>query len=88
MLIEAKGQVAYGGWGRWLKKNFELSDDTARRYMRWARQQDEKPSGARETPYTSMRQMTGHTGRKNHLCCDNANARHRRAFDRADWRKI
>ena len=55
MLIEAKGQVAYGGWGRWLKKNFELSDDTARRYMRWARQQDEKPSGARETSYTSPR---------------------------------
>lgn len=37
MLTEAKEQVAYGSWARWLTKNFELSDKTARRYMRLAR---------------------------------------------------
>ena len=25
MLIEAKDQVGYGGWGKWLAKNFDLS---------------------------------------------------------------
>jgi hypothetical protein len=37
MLVEAKDQVAHGSWGRWLTKNFELSDRTAARYMRLAR---------------------------------------------------
>lgn len=37
MLVEAKDQVAYGSWARWLTKNFELSQNTARRYMRFAR---------------------------------------------------
>jgi hypothetical protein len=37
MLVEAKEQVAHGSWGRWLSKNFELSQNTAIRYMRLAR---------------------------------------------------
>lgn len=63
MLIEAKDQVGYGRWSRWLKKNFDLSDWTARAYMRWAR---EHSSGDRvtEVRYTSLRQMTGATERR------------------------
>jgi hypothetical protein len=37
MLTEAKDQVPYGSWSRWLSKNFELSQNTAMRYMRLAR---------------------------------------------------
>jgi hypothetical protein len=37
MLNEAKGQVPHGSWSRWLTKNFELSQTTAKRYMRLAR---------------------------------------------------
>jgi len=37
MLIEARGQVAAGSWSRWLSKNFELSRNTASKYMRLAR---------------------------------------------------
>lgn len=37
MLVEAKEQVTYGSWGRWLSKNFELSQEQARRYMRLTR---------------------------------------------------
>jgi Protein of unknown function (DUF3102) len=62
MLIEAKDQVAYGGWGRWLKKNFDMHEATARRYMQWAREHD-SAHGVREPRYTSMRQMTGATER-------------------------
>lgn len=36
MLAEAKDQMPYGGWGRWLTKNFTLSQTTAIRYMRLA----------------------------------------------------
>ena len=36
MLIEAKEQMPYGNWGRWLSKNFTLSQTTAKRYMRLA----------------------------------------------------
>jgi hypothetical protein len=64
MLIEAKEQVAYGGWGRWLTKNFDLSIRTAQDYMRWAREHDQKRGPAAQTAYTSMREMTGHTERR------------------------
>jgi hypothetical protein len=37
MLVEAKEQVPYGSWARWLTKNFELSQNQAIRYMRLAR---------------------------------------------------
>jgi len=58
MLIEAKEQVARGTWGRWLSKNFDLSDRTAQVYMQLARQ---IRSGAAHL--TSMREMTGQTER-------------------------
>jgi hypothetical protein len=59
MLIEAKDQVTHGAWGRWLKKNFDLSDWSARTYMNWARQ-----IRGGTSDFTSMSQMTGHTQRK------------------------
>jgi hypothetical protein len=62
MLIEAKDQVGHGGWGRWLTKNFELSQITAQRYMRWARQQM-RPGGT-EMPYVSLNEMRGETQRR------------------------
>lgn len=59
MLEEAKVQVGYGGWGRWLAKNFDLSKTTANVYMRWAREHlDGRPVQA------SMHQMTGGTERR------------------------
>jgi hypothetical protein len=61
MLTEAKEQVSYGGWGRWLTKNFELSQQQARLYMQWARVHDENASSGREVPYASMRVMRGAT---------------------------
>jgi hypothetical protein len=36
-LLEAKAQMGYGNWGKWLKQNFQLSQTTAVRYMRLAR---------------------------------------------------
>jgi hypothetical protein len=53
----------HGGWGRWLSKNFDLSQHTARRYMQWARESTENEHGVREPPYTSLRHMTGATDR-------------------------
>jgi Protein of unknown function (DUF3102) len=63
MLIEAKEQVPHGRWGTWLSKNFTLHADTARNYMRWAREYQNR-GGASEMQPTSMRQMTGHTERR------------------------
>jgi len=40
MLIEAKEQVARGSWSRWVKNNFDLSQETARRYMLFSRLAD------------------------------------------------
>jgi hypothetical protein len=40
-LLEAKAQMGYGNWGKWLKKNFTLSDWTARQYMHLARATDQ-----------------------------------------------
>lgn len=62
MLNEAKDQVGYGGWGRWLTKNFDLSQQTARVYMRWAREQNAR--GPREVSYTSLAGMRGDTERE------------------------
>jgi hypothetical protein len=36
MLLEAEEQVPHESWGRWLSKNFELSQRTAQDYMRLA----------------------------------------------------
>ena len=60
MLIEAKEQVGHGGWGRWLSKNFDMHGNTARIYMRWAREYADFHSGAvKAQPPSSLRQMTG-----------------------------
>lgn|SRR5262245_16534941 len=63
MLIEAKEQVGYGGWGRWLAKNFDLSHRQANEYMRWAREHDENRGAAAKVTYASLRAMSGHTER-------------------------
>jgi hypothetical protein len=36
LLIEAKAQIAHGDWLPWLENNFDLTDRTARNYMRAA----------------------------------------------------
>jgi hypothetical protein len=76
MLIEAKKQVADGGWGRWLTKNFDLSQVTAQRYMRWARQQQMR-HGVTEAP-ASMREMIGETERRR----DERQSKQQQAFRR------
>jgi len=64
MLIEAKGQVGYGGWGRWLTKNFDLSHKTANLYMRWARVHSDFERGAfKGRPPLTMREFSGDTER-------------------------
>jgi hypothetical protein len=64
MLIEAKGQVAPGGWGRWLTKNFDMSNRTAQIYMRWAREYDQMRTGGSQAPYSSLSEMRGKTERQ------------------------
>jgi len=64
MLIEAKDQVAHGGWARWLSKNFDLSDRVASRYMRWAREHDQIGRGPSDLSYRSLSQMEGDTDRR------------------------
>jgi len=64
MLLEARGQVTHGGWGKWLTKNFTLSHQTANLYMRWARTHTQIEGAAREMPYASMRELSGHTERQ------------------------
>jgi Protein of unknown function (DUF3102) len=61
MLIEAKDQVSYGQWGRWLTKNFDMTNRTAQQYMRWAREHQLR-SGASQ--YRSLREMTGQSARE------------------------
>lgn len=78
MLIEAKDQVGYGGWSRWLSKNFDMSDRTASRYMRWAREYYDSGHGAAEVPYRSLRQMDGDTDRQR----EQRNSEQRKAFQR------
>jgi hypothetical protein len=46
-LLEAKPQVSYGSWGRWLSKNFHRSADTAQTYMRLARARAEQQKQGR-----------------------------------------
>lgn len=57
-LLEAKEQVAHGHWGSWLSKNFSLTGNTARQYMRLARLRAENNSGAVILP-RSLRAMDG-----------------------------
>lgn len=63
MLLEAKEQVGYGGWGRWLQKNFALHRDTANTYMRMAVAHREFTAGVRQVAPTSLRSIVGKTDR-------------------------
>jgi hypothetical protein len=38
LLLEAKGAIGHGGWIAWLKKNCQVSDRLAQKYMRVARE--------------------------------------------------
>lgn len=65
MLIEAKDQVGYGGWNKWLTKNFDLSRSTAAVYMQWARvHEDNLSRGARQPTFASLGEMRGDTDRR------------------------
>ena len=57
MLVEAREQVAFHGWGRWLSKNFALSRSTAFYYMKLA-QQPERSAVLNSRPLT-LREATG-----------------------------
>ena len=46
-----------------MAKNFDLSQSTAYRYMKWARQAEESSHGVRQSPYQSLRAMEGATER-------------------------
>src|SRR5262245_57417191 len=59
MLIEAKDQVAHGSWARWLTKNFELSQTTAKRYMRLARAAEDDDSEIDPGGRFSMKKIIG-----------------------------
>jgi hypothetical protein len=59
MLLEAKDQVGHGGWGRWLTKNFDLTQRTAQQYIRWAKHVEQIRSGASQVSFNSLRDMTG-----------------------------
>src|SRR5262245_59785468 len=64
MLIEAKEQVGYGGWGKWLRKNFDLSHDTASIYMRLAEAHRDFSTGGRKELPRSMSELRGKTERE------------------------
>jgi Protein of unknown function (DUF3102) len=61
-LLEAKEQIAYGYWGTWLSKNFTLSAQQARLYMRYARLRVENEAGGFGLP-SSLTEMRGETKR-------------------------
>ena len=64
-LIEAKSQVAYGYWGAWLKKNFTLTGNQARTYMRLAHVRAEHQNHAAGVILPrSLSEMTGKTARE------------------------
>ncbi len=63
MLIEAKDQVGYGAFGRWISKNFELSSRTAQVYMQWARAHADLRTGDAQLAHTSLKEMRGDTER-------------------------
>src|SRR5262245_53147431 len=80
MLIEAKDQLAYGAWGKWLTRNFELSRSTAAVYMQWARVHQESLSrGAQQATHTSLRQMRGDAER---------DREHYRSKQQQDFRRV
>ena len=63
MLLEAKEQMPYGHWGRWLSKNFTLSQQTARHYMRVAQHLEEDDQAPNATSIPRFRSVRGLLGR-------------------------
>lgn len=66
-LIEAKesGQVAFGSWTAWLRKNFERSPQQAREYMRLARHRvEQQNNGAADVLPPSLAARSGQTERQ------------------------
>lgn len=61
-LNEAKPQVSYGSWGRWLNKNFTLSQATARLYMRAAEAAETQATS--KTSPRSLLEITGVTAQR------------------------
>jgi hypothetical protein len=79
LLIEAKEQVPYGGWGRWIKKNFDLSQWTANQYIRWAHQDRDFVDGVTKVRPTSIREVSGITAR---------DREHRQSKQQQDFRRV
>jgi hypothetical protein len=65
MLNESKGKVPYGGWVRWLHKNFALARQTAAEYMRLARMADEYELSGEGRQVPSLNELRG--GRERRL---------------------
>jgi hypothetical protein len=53
MLLEAKEQMPWGSWTKWLGKNFELSQRTADRYMRLAQLAEKAKASAPNSPHVA-----------------------------------
>jgi hypothetical protein len=59
LLLEAKEQQPYGSWGKWLKKNFELSHQTAYHYMTLAQRAQTDGAEDLNRRFTSVRAAIG-----------------------------
>jgi Protein of unknown function (DUF3102) len=71
MLLEAKDQIAYGAWGNWLAKNFELSAKTANRYMRFARlDETEESTSVSGDRSGGLREAIGEKSYRSHAAWD------------------
>ena len=68
MLLEAKAQIEHGQWQAWVRRNFTLSMDTAKNYMKLARVTSEKGSAI---PFSKL----------SHVARPNARSDHRQAWN-------
>src|SRR5262249_25219399 len=73
-LLEAKTQLSYGAWGRWLSQHFALTRMTAWRYMRAAERARESTCNTSDRT-ASLLELLGETERR----------RTRRATHRRTW---
>lgn len=63
-LLEARPQVPYGSWGRWLQKNFTLGRTTAHNYIRAAEVRRDHQNFRRPEQLPTFGEITGDTQRK------------------------
>jgi Protein of unknown function (DUF3102) len=63
MLREARDQITYGSWGKWLRANFTLSESTAYHYMKLDERVSEDPTQLLDhgPKPPSIRMTTGRT---------------------------